>query len=186
MSWVSVPLWSLFDTSIGLSIILVNLSHLWARQLRLLRYLQRLALLIRYRDRWHLLGRLLNSSLISKSESSKLLLSCLNITQRRISKPTRTSSMPDISNEKRFSSSTDTAPDHRPHNAQTSEADNPYQGGILGKKSPGVQRIEAISAHLTLTDRIFVFFGVFLIANAYGLDGIIRFTYQVRKTNQAL
>ena len=57
---------------------------------------------------------------------------------------------------------------------------SPNQGGILGKKSPGVQRIEAISAHFTFVDRIFVSLGVFLIAYAYGLDGIIRFTYQVR------
>jgi hypothetical protein len=77
---------------------------------------------------------------------------------------------------KRASSSTDTATDHRPRASPAS----PYQGGVLGAKSPGVQRIEAISAHFTFTDRIFVFIGVFLIAYAYGLDGIIRYTYQVR------
>ena len=79
--------------------------------------------------------------------------------------------------EKGASSSTDTAPDHK---LQAIPATSPYQGGLLGKKSPGVQRIEAISKHFTLTDRIFVFIGVFLIAYAYGLDGIIRYTYQVR------
>jgi SIT family siderophore-iron:H+ symporter-like MFS transporter len=50
---------------------------------------------------------------------------------------------------------------------------------LLGKKSPGVQRIEAISAHFGLVDRIFVFIGIFLIAYAYGLDGTIRYIYQV-------
>jgi hypothetical protein len=51
--------------------------------------------------------------------------------------------------------------------------------GLLGKKSPGVMRIEAISAHFRFADRVLVFCGVFLIAYAYGLDGIVRFTYQV-------
>jgi MFS transporter, SIT family, siderophore-iron:H+ symporter len=80
--------------------------------------------------------------------------------------------------EKPIPSSADTASDHRPQHGQAVSG-NVSSQGILGKKSPGVQRIEAISAHFTLTDRIFVFFGVFLIAYAYGLDGIIRLTYQV-------
>ncbi|KAL2147528.1 hypothetical protein VTI28DRAFT_8783 [Corynascus sepedonium] len=45
-------------------------------------------------------------------------------------------------------------------------------------KSPGVRRVEALAAVLTTTDRIFIFFGVFLVAFAYGLDGIVRYTYQ--------
>ena len=49
---------------------------------------------------------------------------------------------------------------------------------LIGAKSPGVSRIEAISEHITLTNRIFIFFGVFLIAYAYGLDGTVRYTYQ--------
>jgi MFS transporter, SIT family, siderophore-iron:H+ symporter len=80
--------------------------------------------------------------------------------------------------EKPIPSSADTASDRRLHHGQAVSG-NVSSQGILGKKSPGVQRIEAISAHFTLTDRIFVFFGVFLIAYAYGLDGIIRLTYQV-------
>lgn len=88
--------------------------------------------------------------------------------------------MPDTGLEKSPLSSTDTAPDHKPHGAQGHTGTVPNRGGILGKNSPGVQRIEAISAHFTLTDRILVFFGVFLIAYAYGLDGITRYTYQVR------
>lgn len=54
---------------------------------------------------------------------------------------------------------------------------------ILGAKSPGVARIEAIHSHLTLTNRVFLFFGVFLIAYAYGLDGQTRYTYQTYATN---
>jgi SIT family siderophore-iron:H+ symporter-like MFS transporter len=50
---------------------------------------------------------------------------------------------------------------------------------VLGKKSPGVVRIEAINAHLTSFDRWFLGIGVFLIAYAYGLDGTVRYTYQV-------
>jgi len=54
---------------------------------------------------------------------------------------------------------------------------------LLGKKSPGVQRIEAIAAQLTLTDRIFMFVGVFFIAYVYGLDGTLRYSYQPEATN---
>ncbi|KMP06227.1 siderophore iron transporter 1 [Coccidioides immitis H538.4] len=53
---------------------------------------------------------------------------------------------------------------------------------ILGKKSPGVQRVEAISKHFQFSDRVLFFFGIFLLAYAYGLDGIIRFTYQTHAT----
>lgn len=45
-------------------------------------------------------------------------------------------------------------------------------------KSPGVARVEALSAAITRSDRIFIFLGVFLIAYAYGLDGTLRYTYQ--------
>lgn len=54
---------------------------------------------------------------------------------------------------------------------------------LLGKKSPGVQRIEAISASLTKFDRICLFLGVFLIAYAYGLDGTLRYSYQPTATS---
>ncbi|EEU44939.1 uncharacterized protein NECHADRAFT_101741 [Fusarium vanettenii 77-13-4] len=49
--------------------------------------------------------------------------------------------------------------------------------------SPGVVRIKAISQVITFTDRIFIFFGVFLIAYAYGLDGTIRYVYQPLATD---
>ena len=50
---------------------------------------------------------------------------------------------------------------------------------LIGETSPGVKRIEAISKHISRTDRWFLFFGVFLIAYVYGLDGTLRYTYQV-------
>jgi SIT family siderophore-iron:H+ symporter-like MFS transporter len=50
---------------------------------------------------------------------------------------------------------------------------------LLGGKSPGVRLIEAISTQFTNLDRVFIFIGVFLIAYAYGLDGSVRYTYQV-------
>lgn len=50
---------------------------------------------------------------------------------------------------------------------------------LLGRKSPGVERIEAISHHITFANRIAIFLGVFLIAYAYGLDGTLRYAYQV-------
>jgi MFS transporter, SIT family, siderophore-iron:H+ symporter len=53
---------------------------------------------------------------------------------------------------------------------------------ILGHKSPGVQRIEAITVQLTLTHRICIFLSVFLVAYAYGLDGTVRYTYQTTAT----
>lgn len=63
--------------------------------------------------------------------------------------------------------------------AHTSEDTLSDQVAILGNKSPGVARIEAINAHLTSFDRWFLGIGVFLIAYAYGLDGTVRYTYQV-------
>ncbi|ODM14539.1 hypothetical protein SI65_10025 [Aspergillus cristatus] len=49
---------------------------------------------------------------------------------------------------------------------------------LLSKESPGVKRIELISSHIHLTDRIFLFSGIFLIAYVYGLDNQVRQTYQ--------
>jgi MFS transporter, SIT family, siderophore-iron:H+ symporter len=50
---------------------------------------------------------------------------------------------------------------------------------LIGETSPGVRRIEVIAKHITFSDRVLLFFGVFLIAYAYGLDGTLRYTYQV-------
>lgn len=51
---------------------------------------------------------------------------------------------------------------------------------LLGQSSPGVRRIEIITSHFRLPDRICLFFATFLIAYVYGLDGTVRATYQVR------
>jgi SIT family siderophore-iron:H+ symporter-like MFS transporter len=50
---------------------------------------------------------------------------------------------------------------------------------IYGSKSLGVKRIEAISAEFTGLDKIILFSSIFLIAYVYGLDGTIRYAYQV-------
>ena len=59
------------------------------------------------------------------------------------------------------------------------EYDDRANQPLVGAQSPGVARIEAINAHLTSFDRWFLGIGVFLIAYAYGLDGTVRYTYQV-------
>lgn len=51
---------------------------------------------------------------------------------------------------------------------------------LLGKGSPGVRRIEVITSHFRPIDRVFLFLAIFLIAYVYGLDGTVRYTYQVR------
>ena len=50
---------------------------------------------------------------------------------------------------------------------------------LLGAESPGVRRIEVISSQFQLVDRVVLFFAVFLVAYAYGLDGMVRGSYQV-------
>ncbi|PHH93101.1 hypothetical protein CDD83_953 [Cordyceps sp. RAO-2017] len=45
-------------------------------------------------------------------------------------------------------------------------------------KSPGVARVEALSAAITPVDRVCIFLSVFLVAYAYGLDGTLRYAYQ--------
>ncbi|EGX88733.1 siderochrome-iron transporter (Sit1), putative [Cordyceps militaris CM01] len=52
-----------------------------------------------------------------------------------------------------------------------------------GVRSPGVARIEAIAASLTMTDRIIIFTSTFILAYAYGLDGGLRYNYQTYATN---
>ncbi|KAH7089591.1 siderochrome-iron transporter-like protein Sit1 [Paraphoma chrysanthemicola] len=49
---------------------------------------------------------------------------------------------------------------------------------LTGAKSPGVARIEALNAHTSLINRCCIFFGLFLVAYAYGLDGSLRYVYQ--------
>ena len=54
---------------------------------------------------------------------------------------------------------------------------------IFGEKSPGVVRIEALTSVITRVDRCFIFFGIFIVAYAYGLDGTLRYTYQPYATS---
>jgi len=66
---------------------------------------------------------------------------------------------------------------------RSKEYDGERRVSIVGAKSPGVARIEAVTAHLSFKDRIWLFVGVFLIAYAYGLDGQTRYTYQTYATS---
>lgn len=61
-----------------------------------------------------------------------------------------------------------TKPVHSPHSPVP----------LIGAKSPGVARIEALNAHTSFVNRCCIFFGIFLVAYAYGLDGTLRYTYQ--------
>ncbi|CAE6422239.1 unnamed protein product [Rhizoctonia solani] len=47
----------------------------------------------------------------------------------------------------------------------------------------GVRKIAAISSSFDLKSKFFLFFGVFLVAYAYGLDGQTRYTYQTFATD---
>lgn len=65
-----------------------------------------------------------------------------------------------------------------PHN----ESAPVHDINLLGKGSPGVRRIEIITSYFKLVDRVFLFLAIFLIAYVYGLDGTVRYTYQVRRS----
>ncbi|KAM4058807.1 major facilitator superfamily protein [Hirsutella rhossiliensis] len=62
---------------------------------------------------------------------------------------------------------------HRAHPGAPSAA-----AAVKDLTSPGVARVEALSASISPTDRICIFLGVFLLAYAYGLDGTLRYAYQ--------
>jgi len=72
-----------------------------------------------------------------------------------------------------------TGVDIRPKEEGVFTADrNVSPTALPGAKSPGVARIEALNAHTSFINRCCIFFGIFLIAYAYGLDGTLRYTYQ--------
>lgn len=66
-----------------------------------------------------------------------------------------------------------------PPDSAAAAANSHDDTALVGKTSPGVRRIEAISQHFSRRDRWCLFAAVFLIAYVYGLDGTLRFTYQV-------
>ncbi|KAF4419335.1 Siderophore iron transporter 1 [Fusarium acutatum] len=75
------------------------------------------------------------------------------------------------------------SPEKSPDNDHGHEVPPSAADAVRDITSPGVQRIKAMSEVITLTDRIFIFFGVFLIAYAYGLDGTVRYAYQPSALN---
>ncbi|KAI3588881.1 major facilitator superfamily domain-containing protein [Fusarium oxysporum f. sp. albedinis] len=74
-------------------------------------------------------------------------------------------------------------PEKTPDNDHGHEVPSSAADAVRDITSPGVQRIKAMSEVITLTDRIFIFFGVFLIAYAYGLDGTVRYAYRPSALN---
>ncbi|EWG42710.1 MFS transporter, SIT family, siderophore-iron:H+ symporter [Fusarium verticillioides 7600] len=74
-------------------------------------------------------------------------------------------------------------PEKSPDNDHGHEVPPSAADAVRDITSPGVQRIKAMSEVITLADRIFIFFGVFLIAYAYGLDGTVRYAYQPSALN---
>lgn len=60
---------------------------------------------------------------------------------------------------------------------------NPHLGEktakVVYEKSPGILRIEAITSMFTRWHLAWLFFAIFLVAYCYGLDGTLRYTYQV-------
>jgi SIT family siderophore-iron:H+ symporter-like MFS transporter len=50
---------------------------------------------------------------------------------------------------------------------------------LTGKTSPGVKRVEQLSKYITFKDRVFLFITIFVLAYAYTLDNVLRYTYQV-------
>ena len=50
---------------------------------------------------------------------------------------------------------------------------------LLDKESPGVRRVQILSSHIHLIDRVFLFASIFLISYVYGLDNSVRSIYQV-------
>ncbi|KAF4956341.1 hypothetical protein FGADI_3918 [Fusarium gaditjirri] len=75
------------------------------------------------------------------------------------------------------------SPEKTPENDRGHEVPPSAADAVRDITSPGVQRIKAMSEVITLADRIFIFFGVFLIAYAYGLDGTVRYAYQPSALN---
>lgn len=73
--------------------------------------------------------------------------------------------------------------DEKPKNVEPFAPHQSPADAVRDIKSPGVVRVEALAQVLTTWDRIFIFFGVFLLAYAYGLDGTLRGTYQVYATS---
>lgn len=73
---------------------------------------------------------------------------------------------------------------HSSDNEKTHQAqDGGRRVSIIGAQSPGVARAEAIRSMLTTADRVWLFFGVFLIAFSYSLDSFTRYTYQSYATS---
>lgn len=55
--------------------------------------------------------------------------------------------------------------------------------GAVRSRAPGVARMEIITSQLTNTERAWLFFGIFLVGYAYGLESQVRLAYQPYATS---
>ncbi|RMJ25932.1 transporter [Aspergillus sp. HF37] len=65
-----------------------------------------------------------------------------------------------------------------PARAELQPVAQPSPPSISDIKSPGAARIKALYSSLTVVERIAIFSSIFLVGFAYGLDGMVRSTYQ--------
>lgn len=86
-----------------------------------------------------------------------------------------------------FSKNTPTTAGYDQHVLDQSAPAGDYYENAAPKENilatAGVRRVEAINSQLSQVDRVVVFFGLFLIAYCYGLDGTVRYKYQSYATD---
>ncbi|KAK2594468.1 ferrioxamine B transporter [Conoideocrella luteorostrata] len=81
------------------------------------------------------------------------------------------------------------APYHQPspYSPRTSE-DAPHEhssllpGGVRSRAA-GVARVDSVASQITTSERVWLFFGIFLVGYAYGLESQVRTTYQPYATS---
>lgn len=84
-------------------------------------------------------------------------------------------------------------PDHEPtsyaspssqhvHERTSLLSSDSVAGGVRSR-APGVARMEIIASQLTTSERVWLFFGIFLVGYAYGLESQVRSTYQPYATS---
>ncbi|KID95793.1 siderochrome-iron transporter Sit1, partial [Metarhizium majus ARSEF 297] len=66
---------------------------------------------------------------------------------------------------------------------QTSLLPSQPDAGRVRSRAPGVARMEIVASQLTTAERAWLFFGIFLVGYAYGLESQVRSTYQPYATS---
>lgn len=78
-------------------------------------------------------------------------------------------------------SARETQPLLRPQNESSSTERIETRNDVVN--ASGVSRMDAVSAQITTTERAIIFFGIFLVGYAYGLESQVRSTYQPYATS---